>query len=279
MENQLRAGRIWVFTLALGLLMLATSIGGLLNGHMYSRETPASLAQCVGQDIINLVVILPTLLVSGFLLRRGKRRALFVWLGVTLYTIYTYVIYCFAVRFNTLFLVYCAILGLSVYATMITVVTMDLSAVKDWFDEKRSVRTPSAFLFALALLFYLLWLKDIVPALIHGEVPQEVKEAGLLTNPVHVLDLSVVLPGFLIASMLLRKKHPYGYLFVPAFLIFAALMDITIGALVVVMKYKGLAADYALTVAFALLAVATILIFLSLVKNVGDARSSAGAAP
>jgi hypothetical protein len=278
MEIQFRTKRIWVFTLALGLLMLSTSIGGLLDGHMYSRETPASLAQCIGQDIVNLVVILPTLLASGFLLWRGRRRALFVWLGATLYIIYTYVIYCFAVRFNTLFLVYCAVLGLSVYAIITTVVTMDLSAVKAWYDEKRSVSTPATFLFALALMFSLLWLKDIVPALIHGEVPQDVKEAGLLTNPVHVLDLSVALPGFVITSILLLKKDPYGYLFAPAFLIFAALMNVTIGALVVVMKYKGLAGDYALTGVFALLALVTIFMFLRLVKFGGDARSSAGAA-
>jgi hypothetical protein len=266
MADVLRRDRTLLFTLAIASLMAVASLGGLLLGNLYSHETSAWYIQCIGQDIIDLAVIVPTLLMSALFIRKGSRPALFVWLGTTLYTIYTFSIYCFSVHFNAFFLVYCAVLGLAVYATIATMVAIDFSVLGSWFDEKKSGRLASTFLSALAVLFSLLWLKEIIPAMIQNEVPEAVKETGLTTNPVHVLDLSIVLPGFIIASVLLKRKHPFGYLFAPAFLIFAALMDVTIGALVLMMKLRGMEAGYALMGVFALLALATILIFVNLVK-------------
>jgi hypothetical protein len=266
MEAVLRRDRTLLFTLAIASLMTVASLGGLVLGNLYSQETPAWYVQCIGQDIIDLVVVVPTLLLSALVMRKGSRPAFFVWLGATLYTIYTFLIYCFAVHFNAFFLVYCAVLGLAVYATTATVVAIDLSVLRSWFDEKKSGRPASTFLFALAVLFGLLWLKEIIPAIFQNEVPQAIKETGLPTNPVHVLDLSMVLPGFIIAAILLKRKHPFGYLFAPAFLVFATLMDVTIGALVLMMKLRGMEAEYAMIGVFALLALATILILVDLVK-------------
>jgi hypothetical protein len=271
METIFRSNRTLLFTIALASLIILTSIAGLFFGNLYYQESPNSVAQCIGQDIIDLAVIVPTLIISAFFMRKGIRPALFVWLGVTMYAIYTFAIYCFAVHFNAFFLVYCATLGVSVYATVTTIVAIDFSALKSWFDGDSSTRVASTFLFVLALVFCLLWLKEIIPAMIHNEVPPAIKEGGLLTNPVHVLDLSLVLPGFIITSILLRRKHPFGYLFVPAFLVFGALMNGTIGALIVIMKLKGLTADLMLTGVFAVLTLITIVIFFGLVKDMARA--------
>jgi hypothetical protein len=227
MEEVLRRDRTSFFTLAMASLITVTSLGGLFLGNLYSQETSAWYAQCIGQDIIDLVVIVPALLLSALFMRKGSAQALFIWLGTMVY-----VIYCFAVHFNAFFLVYCAVLGLAVYATIATTVAIDFSVLRSWFDERKSGRMASTFLFVLAVLFCLLWLKEIIPAVIRNEAPQAIQETGLPTNPVHVLDLSIVLPAFIIASILLRRKHPFGYLLAPVFLVFAALMDVTIAALV-----------------------------------------------
>jgi len=266
MADALRRDRTLLFTAAIASLMTTASLGGLLLGNLYSQETSAWYVQCIGQDTVDLAVIVPSLLLSALFMRKGSRPALFVWLGTTLYTIYTFFIYCFSVHFNDLFLVYCAVLGLSVYAMITTMAAIDFSVLRSRFDEKKSGRLASTYLFALAVLFGLLWLREIIPPMFQNEVPQAVKETGLPTNPVHVLDLSIVLPGFIIASVLLKRKHPFGYLFVPAFLVFATLMDVTIGALVLMMKLRGMEAEYAMIGVFALLALATILIFVDLVK-------------
>jgi len=254
--------RITVFTLLLTPLMIFVSVVGLSSGTLYSRETASWLAQCVGQDLIDLVVVTPTLLISAFYVRRKSMPALFIWLGTTLYVSYMFVIYGFGVHFNRLFLVYSAVLGLSVYATIATIAALDLPAVKSWFDEKRSARTPSVLLLILALLFAAMWLKEVVPALIQNHVPQSILDVGLPTNPVQVLDLSILLPGFVVAAILLLRKQPWGYLFGSAFLVLATLMNVTIGALVLVMKLKGVAEGYAVAVVFAVLALVTWSVFV-----------------
>jgi hypothetical protein len=266
MEKVLRRDRTLIFTLALASLITVSSLGGLLLGDLYSHETSDWHVQCIGQDIVDLVVLVPTLLLSALFIRKGGRRAMFVWLGATLYTVYTFFIYCFSVHFNAFFLVYCAVLGLAVYGTIATMVAVDQSALQRWFEEGKGARAAAIFLFALAVLFGLIWLKEVVPAMIRNEAPQIVTEDGLPTNPVHVLDLSIVLPGFVLPSVLLWRKHELGYLFAPAFLAFAALMDATIGGLVVIMNLRGQAAEPLLIGVFAVLAVATILIFLNLVR-------------
>ena len=54
-------------------------------------------------------------------------------------------------------------------------------------------RAVSVFLLVIAILFYLQWLSEDIPALVTGRMPPSVMENGLLTNPVHVLDMGLLL--------------------------------------------------------------------------------------
>ncbi|GGD30244.1 hypothetical protein [Nocardioides daphniae] len=56
------------------------------------------------------------LVVSGLGRWGGSHRAGLVWLGALLYFVYAFVVYAMAVHFNSLFLAYVAVLGLSTYA-------------------------------------------------------------------------------------------------------------------------------------------------------------------
>jgi hypothetical protein len=66
-------------------------------------------------DLAALVVTMiwgPGMLKRTFV-SKGSVKAFLLWIGILLALIYSYVIYAFAVHFNSLFLVYVAILGLS----------------------------------------------------------------------------------------------------------------------------------------------------------------------
>jgi hypothetical protein len=67
------------------------------------------------------------------------------------------------------------------------------------------VRLAGVTQVAFGALFALIWLSEIVPALFRGAPPPSVVEAGLLTNPVHVLDLSLLLPGLLFSGISLLR--------------------------------------------------------------------------
>lgn len=87
------------------------------------------------------------------------------------------------------------------------------------------------------------------------ELPQSVVDTSLYTNPVHVLDLSVVLPGIFIVGVLILKHHALGLLLIPAILLFFILMDITIGSLVIFMQNAEAGAALPVAVVMGFLAV------------------------
>lgn len=57
------------------------------------------------------------------------------------------------------------------------------------------------------------------PALLAGRVPDDVTEAGLLSNPIHVLDLGLVLPAAVLTGVLLARQRPWGFVLGAYFLV------------------------------------------------------------
>ena len=130
--------------------------------------------------------------------------------------------------------------------------------IADWFSEKIPVKAVGIFLIIIACVFYVLWLSEIIPATIANTPPQNIIDTGLPTNPVHALDLSIILPGFAIIAVLLLRRKPIGLLLAPNALAFMILMDITIGALNIIMERRGIETSYAVTIVMAILALVSI---------------------
>lgn len=232
-----RGRNITIITLLISLLVIYISLTGLFVPGFYHKETPNWQAQSVGQDLINLCIVIPVLLCGAFLLRKNEK-FYFIWAGAILYLIYTFIIYSFDIHFNRLFLFYCFVLGLSFYGALL------------FFSNSRNLllsppsrklnRITSVYFIIIGIGFYGLWLMGILPALIDDTVPKELDQVGLITNPVHVLDLSIVLPGIFLTGIMLWRGRWTGYLLTPIILVFFILMDITIGFLALYIQYKGL---------------------------------------
>ena len=259
---------ILLLSLPIAILATIVSYAGLFIPDTYARETANWAAQAVAQDIIDLFLIIPFLLITSWLAFKKSRIALLLWSGVLIYLIYTFVLYCFAVHFNQLFIVYCLVLGLSFYAFLYFFLSQIKDPIASWFSEKVPVKTVGIYLIILSCLFYLLWLSEIIPAIFRNATPATIIETGLLVNPIHALDLSVVLPGFMIIGILLLKKNPLGLLLAPAVLTFCILMDITIGTLMIVMNMRGIETDLSLTVIMGLLAVITLILLVWFLRSI-----------
>lgn len=89
----------------------------------------------------------------------------------------------------------------------------------------------------------------------HNQIPGNLDGMGLPTNPVHVIDLSVFLPGIFITAIFMMKRKPLGLLMAPVLLVFFVLMDLTIGWLSVIMKWKGMGTDVSLSFVMMILAI------------------------
>lgn len=217
-----------------------SAAGGLFLPSIYARETSVWAAQAVGQDWINLVVVAPWLAITGALARRGSVKARLLLGGALVYTAYSFVIYAFALHFNQLFLVYCAALGLSCAALGGLGAGLLQMRTHGWLVARPPLRSAGALLVGMAVLFSALWLKDVLPALLRGSTPASVGEAGLLVNPVHVLDLSLLLPAMLVAGVALWRRQPLGLVLGPILLVFAALMTAAVGSMFAVLYQRGL---------------------------------------
>src|SRR5689334_551936 len=122
---------LWLSVLIAILVLLASCAGLFLKGT-YARETTSYALQSVGQDIENLVAA-AALLLTAYFVSKGSMKAFLLWIGVLLALIYSYIIYAFAVHFNSLFLVYVAILGLSFYTLVGSLIRLHLDSLQPAF--------------------------------------------------------------------------------------------------------------------------------------------------
>jgi hypothetical protein len=239
MNESIRHTDVWLWlTFPIAILLTIATTGGIFISSLY-RDNPYFVAQAIGQDFVSLFVVLPTLVVAAFLASRGSPRARIIWLGALVYLVYTYVVAAFDVNFNLFFLVYVALLGCSLYALIGGLVTVNLSDIKECFTEKTPIKAISIYSATLAVLFYFLWLREIVPALIAGEIPQSIQDNGTPTNAVHVLDMAWILPAFGITAISLWRKQALGYTLAGVLLSYGVLLMLAILSMVASMIMRG----------------------------------------
>ena len=206
-------------------MVIFASVAGLVDPRVYAQETPNWAIQAKGQDLGNLLAVV-LLVVAAFRYGRGSVRAGLVWLGTLLYLVYAFIVYAMAVHFTELFLIYVAVLGLSSWAVIFHVGPL----------RREDARHPEGFarkaagytLIATGVFFAVLWLSDVVPALRTGQVPASITEAGLWVNPIHVIDLSMVLPGFIISGIAALQGRAHGLFWLAPWLVFSVLMGASI---------------------------------------------------
>jgi hypothetical protein len=228
---------LW-FSVPIAILAIGGSLAGILVNRVYVHETTEWAGEAIGQDIANLVVF-PALLVFAYHAAKGSLKARLAWTGTLVYSAYTYAIYAFDVHFGPLFLLYVAVFGLSVWALGGSVATTDPVGVKERFAAPNLVGFTAYLLVSVSAGFALLWLSEDIPAVINGSTSDALSKSGLLTNPVHVLDLGLFLPACMLAGLLLRRGRAWGYYLAPVLLTAMASIGTGIAVMMVVLDVRG----------------------------------------
>ena len=245
---------LWV-SYALAVLVALTSVAGLFWAPTYAQETPLWAAQGMGGDAVNLVLVVPVLLVSAMQAHRGSVPARLVWIGSLFYLLYNFVIYTLAVHFNALFLVYCVVLSLSFYAVLGNLPSLPVAEIAQSYGQRAPVKSVALVFFMLASVTAAGWLHEIIPALLSGRAPQSVRDVGLPTSPVHVLDLSLLLPGLVITAIMLLRRKAVAFVLAPVLTAFLMLMSVELAGIMVAMAWKGFPTNFVIAAFFVLLAV------------------------
>jgi len=257
-----------------GLLAIAAA-GALSIPAVYAGEVPLWAAQGKGQDWVDLLFVAPALAGTAVLTLRRSRVSALLLAGTLVYALYSLVLYAFFVHFGPLFLVYTWGLGLAFYALSGLAFALHRDDVRGWFPARAPVGAAGAFAVILGVLFCVLWLAETLPALAAGRMPQSAVDAGLITNPVHVLDLGIVLPAFVAGGLALLRRRPLGYWLVPTMLAFGVVMDVALIGMVLSMRAEGLSAGGPPLGVFVALTIVTAALLGWLLQYVGASRSGA----
>jgi hypothetical protein len=238
---------------ALGGVLVAAASYGLLADHPYRAVAPELAVASRGQDVLTLAAV-PVLVWAGHRSRAGSLRGHLLWLGMLGYVAYAYATYLIGVPHNDAFLLYAAAVGLSTAALLDGLLRVDVAAAAPAFAGLGR-RGVGWFLVATGAAFALLWLADIVPAIPGDGLPRSLG-AYDMTSPIHVLDLTFVLPAVVATGVLLLRRHPAGPVLGAVVLakIVTLGLSLEVGAAAVVLD--GRRPDPATTLLFVVLVVA-----------------------
>lgn len=258
----------FILSIGLSFLILTTSVYGIFNSSAYSAETTNWAVQTRAQDWINLVVAIPVLVASALLTYRKSVAGYLIWLGSLVFLIYSFVLYAFLVHFNSMFLLYLTILGFSLYLLIFSLSKNNFSIIKKSLSLNNFTRKlVSNFLIFLGCMFYLVWLKDIIPNLLNNKIPSSITETGLPTNGVYVIDLAILLPGLIFAGYFLKKDKAIGYVLSGLFLPFCLMMMINIAFIVYYLGANGLTTESSVVVIFGFLSIISFALNVVFYKN------------
>lgn len=205
---------------------------------LYQHMSADVAIQGIAQDYVTLFLAVPFLLVALFLSGSGSLRWRFMLAGVLLYLFLTYLFYMNMAMYNSMFLVYISLTGLSFFALVLTLLSIDTAGLTKSFNNKTPVRFIGGFLIFNAFIISLLWLSVIVPPLLDKTiVPLSVQHYTTLN--VQAFDLSLFLPISFVGGMLIISKNKFGYLIAPAYLVFLSFLMTALIAKLIAMALAG----------------------------------------
>ncbi len=193
------------YTLSLvvaGLMTLASLAGIFFQSSLYPDE---GLRQSfVANDVVNLVIGLPSLAGSVWFARRGRLAGLLFLPGALLYVVYNYLAYAVAMSQTFLFLPCLFLVVLSVYTLGRTILGMDTTAIKNTLTGSVPERLAAGVLIGFGVLFFLRTIGQVA-GILSGQISLEGAELGVM-----MADL-VTTPLWVVGGILLWRKHPLGY--------------------------------------------------------------------
>lgn len=197
---------------AAGLLTLVASVTGLLVEGIYTGDR-ATAEMLRGYDAVSATVVVPLLAVAAWRSRTASIRACLTASSVLAYLAYTYAVYLFGTGFNDLFLLHAAVLAAALVGLVRYLATIDVAAASDLLNDRAHGRPAAAVLGLLAVALGGMWVYFGVYNAVTGEVPtgSQLVETETMVKLGMALDLTVLVPLYSSAAVLLWRRQPWGY--------------------------------------------------------------------
>ncbi len=262
----------YVLSVLIIVLTAVASGGGLLIDGLY-QGNDLLVAGWFGNDLVTLLVAVPLLVVSLILSIRGSRRAQLVWLGMLAYTLYNFAYYLFGTAFNSFFLIYVTLFDLSIFALIFALVRLDVGAVARAFQPSTPARWIAGFMAFVAVGLTVVYSAASLDFVFTGQVPEIVTLTGHPTSIVYALDLSLVVPWFVLAAIWLWQRRPWGYVLATLLNVKGAVYMLALSAVTVSAVRAGASDDLAQVGLWGTIGVLSVIASAVLLRNVQPARA------
>lgn len=213
---------------AVGLLALLASLAGLLLDGVYG-EAGSTAEMLRGYDLVTLVFVVPALVLSQLQVRRGSDRAQLIWVGMLAYLVYSYAFYLLGTRFSDLFLLHAAVFSSSAFALVLTVCALDVPGIAARFSTRTPRRIVGAILALLAAALGAIWIYASIRFITTGELPagSALVESDVVVQLGLALDLTLLVPAYAVASVLLWRRVAAGYVLATVLLVAGTLHQVS----------------------------------------------------
>jgi hypothetical protein len=196
-----------------GFAGLAALLGFLLP-DVYPKDSGTE-AMLRGYDLVTLVLIAPGLAATLVAQRRPGPRVAAVLVEVSLlsYLAYTYAYYVLGTGFTDLMLLHAAVFSTALVGLVLAMSRLDTNEVAAAFGPHTHVRPAAVILAVLAASLATMWIGWSVHSAVTGEIPpgSALLESDVVVHLGVVLDLTLLVPLYAFAAVLLWRRAPWGY--------------------------------------------------------------------
>lgn len=205
-DNTYARGNLsWIYTssIIIAILMTIASLAGLISrATIYPTE---ELVQSfVPNDVVNLFIGLPILLVSMWLTRRGKLIGPLFWMGALFFVFYNYIGYVFASPLTWAFLLHLLLAVFSAYTFISLLANIDGESVSQRLTGTVPEKFAGGVLAGLGLLFTLRVIGVLVGVIINGT---DLPRTELAVNTADFF----ISPAWIISGVQLWRRQQFGY--------------------------------------------------------------------
>lgn len=257
---------VYINSITIAVLALIATLSGLFWKGLYKNDTVSVAAQAMGQDLVTLIICIPVLLISAYLISKDSLRGQLIWMGTIFYFLYSYTSMSFLASYNQLFLVYVALFSLSLYTFIYGIMSLDVKTIKNSFSPGVTIKIAGVFMWAMVAIIAFMWLSMMMESLLSGITPASLE--NYTTFVIQALDLGVLVPAGIIAGLLLLKGRPWGYALISILIVKVSLLGMAILSMICFELQSGVIISWGQAAFFVIITLGGIIIALAFYSKI-----------
>jgi len=236
----------------------------LYGKGLYYNDSVSMVPQARAQDLVTLIIGIPLLVISLVFSNRNSLKGKLLLTGTVGYFLYTYTSYSFLVTYNKFFLLYVALMSLSLFCFIFNITSTEFKNIENHFKTNFPKKYIGIFTIIVGVFICFLWLGLIISSM--DKIPSVLEHYTTLV--IQALDLGIIAPVSIFSGILLLSNKSLGYLLSPVIIIKGATLVLAVSMMAIFMIISGVNVSIIEIIMFPLIALLCIINVFIIIKNV-----------